>query len=82
MPNKPEKVNLVETPHTWDEIVSFCERASTPSDATIAALMAWNLCVDCHYEWNSTKRTSNLDEPLLTQEERDALTAEMNNDGC
>jgi len=91
---KPEKVNLVETPKTWDEIVSFCERASTPSDATVAALMAWNFCVD----WHSTQdtcceelrkikervetQTSKLDEPLLTQEERDALITEMNNDGC
>lgn len=43
-----EKVNLVETPASWDDIVKFCERASTPSDATIAALMAWNFCVDWH----------------------------------
>ena len=41
-----EKINLVETPDSWDDIVKFCERASTPSDATIAAMMTWNLAVE------------------------------------
>jgi hypothetical protein len=84
---KYEKVNIVETPKSWDDIVTFCNGASTPSDATIAALMAWNMCVEFHHN-NDTcceelrKMRARGDEPLLTPEERDALMTEVNNDGC
>ena len=53
MKQTADKINLVETPKSWDDIVKFCERASTPSDAAIAALMAWNYCVDWHAENDS-----------------------------
>lgn len=43
---KLEKMGMVQTPQSWDEIVEFCQRASTPSDASVAALMAWNFAVE------------------------------------
>ena len=70
-PNKAEKVNLVTTPDSWDEIVKFCERASTPSDATVAALMAWNFCVDWH-----AKQESCCDELRKLRESNELTYAE------
>ena len=64
-----EKVNLVETPKSWDEIVEFCQRASTPSDATVAALMAWNFAVEWH-----AKQDSCCDELRKMRDEMSELT--------
>lgn len=61
-----EKVNLVETPQSWDEIVEFCLGASTPADATVAALMAWNFAVDWH-----VKQDSCCDELRKLKEKKD-----------
>ena len=44
------KMKLAHTPASWDEIVEFTARASTPADAATAALMAWNLAVEWHYK--------------------------------
>lgn len=51
-PEKPEKTMLAGTPETMEEVAEFCLRASTPADAMAAALMAWNLCVAKHAEWD------------------------------
>jgi hypothetical protein len=48
-----EKIHIVHTPESWDEIVKFTEGASTPADAATAACMAWNFAVDWVYEQNN-----------------------------
>lgn len=87
MKQKAEKVNLVETPQSWDEIVTFCLGASTPSDASIAALMAWNFCVEFHHSNDECcnelrKIRSEAAERLRMQDEWVDTVNEENNDGC
>ena len=43
---KLERVGLVATPKDWREIADWTEGANTPSDALVAAYMAWNLAID------------------------------------
>jgi hypothetical protein len=83
------KVNLVETPHTWDDIVKHCERASTPADAATAACMAWNFAVEMHHAWNAQCERVNADlKDSDEAQELDPLadfiynTDEEQNDGC
>lgn len=45
---KPNKIDIVATPESWDEILRFTQCANTPADAATAACMAWNFAVDWH----------------------------------
>jgi hypothetical protein len=56
------KVNLVHTPKSWDEIVKFCDGASTPNDAMLAASMAWNFAVDICEKSNKEANRRTLDQ--------------------
>ena len=38
-----EPIGFVATPKDFDEILAYTRNASTPADATVAAMMAWNL---------------------------------------
>jgi len=51
MTNQKFPAFLAPTPTEWEEIVAFTKGASTTADAIQAAMMAWNLCVEKHYEW-------------------------------
>jgi hypothetical protein len=53
MKQKAEKISIVETPDSWDDIITFTQGASTPADATVAALMAWNFAVEWHAKQDS-----------------------------
>ena len=38
-----ERIGFAATPANFDEILAYTKSASTPADATVAAMMAWNL---------------------------------------
>ena len=38
-----EPIGFAATPTNFDEILAYTRNASTPADATVAAMMAWNL---------------------------------------
>jgi hypothetical protein len=56
------KIDLVHTPNSWDEIVKFCEGASTPADAALAASMAWNFAVEICEKSNNEAERRTLDQ--------------------
>ena len=87
MKHKAEKVHIVETPDSWDDIITFTQGASTPADATVAALMAWNFAVEWHAKQDSCcdelrKIKSETAERLRMQDEWADTAQEENNDGC
>lgn len=47
-----EPISLVATPRNFDEILAFTKGASTPADATVAAMMAWNLAAKYHKQYH------------------------------
>ena len=87
MKQKAEKISIVETPDSWDDIITFTQGASTPADATVAALMAWNFAVEWHSRQDSCcdelrKIKSETAERLRMQDEWADTVQEGNNDGC
>jgi len=88
MKQKAEKISIVETPDSWDDIITFTQGASSPADATVAALMAWNFAVEWHAKQDSCcdelRRLRGLGEKYG---EVDVVAElgdlnEENNDGC
>lgn len=46
--SKTKHIPLFKTPESLNEVLDFCAHASTPADATMAAMMVWNYCCE-HY---------------------------------
>lgn len=83
MTNQKFPAFLAPTPNEWADIVSFTKGASTTADAMQAAMMAWNLCVEKHYEWcqketalvEAAKKSNNVRFPLHKRDGRYSFQA-------
>ena len=60
-----ERIGFVATPKDFDEILAYTRNASTPADATVAAMMAWNLAAKYAKKEHAHAETPSL-EPCTT----------------